>query len=352
MSSRLPVSVIIPCRDNLAELPAHLRQAAEWISEVEQIIVVDSSSDGTLDFLRRELNLPHVEFHHRPPGLYAAWNFGAGRAASKFVYYSTILDHIRREELTHLVRCAEEAGVDAMVGRPKMIAEQGVSAADQRWPVHDLTEFFPDTNGSDFFLPPAAVLPPLACGLAPKAILGSSASNLYLASTLKECPWPEEFGHSGDTAWFLRWHRCVRLGFVKREIGSFLMHSVAQATAGPDVEALSGRLRRVALQAWEQTSSSGHEVFSADEAAFVRGALSCVDDWQTVLWRWISLQSGSAEVSEKQKQYIETLERTVSRLRTENGYFRSSPWFRAASILRKVMTLGAPFPFDRGGREG
>jgi glycosyltransferase involved in cell wall biosynthesis len=71
----LPIGVVIPSRNSLAYLPAHLQGVLAWVEMVEQIVVVDSNStDGTVEYIRENLTHPNLHIFSCPPGLYASWN--------------------------------------------------------------------------------------------------------------------------------------------------------------------------------------------------------------------------------------------------------------------------------------
>ena len=84
----------------MAYLPRHLDFLEKWVDAVEEIVVVDSfSEDGSMDYLKKRLKHPNVQFLTHPPGLYASWNFGIGKVQARYVYISTIGDTITREDL-------------------------------------------------------------------------------------------------------------------------------------------------------------------------------------------------------------------------------------------------------------
>src|SRR5688500_6781734 len=96
------LGVVIPTLNTLAHLPKHLEAFHQWGDLVQQVVVVDSySTDGTFDYLRKNLKHSNVEFIQRPPGLYAAWNAGIGELKSRYTYVSTIGDTISRDGIVH-----------------------------------------------------------------------------------------------------------------------------------------------------------------------------------------------------------------------------------------------------------
>src|SRR5262249_47190131 len=69
------------------------------------------------------------------------------------------------------------------------------------WPLHRFLECCPARE--PVRLEPWLVFVLTALVL-PESLLGSSASNLYLAATLQRFPFHTDAGHAGDTAWAIR----------------------------------------------------------------------------------------------------------------------------------------------------
>ena len=59
----LPISVLIPTRNSMSLLPGHVESLREWIDLAQEVVVVDSdSTDGTVEFVKRELTNPNIRF--------------------------------------------------------------------------------------------------------------------------------------------------------------------------------------------------------------------------------------------------------------------------------------------------
>ncbi|HWN97512.1 MAG TPA: glycosyltransferase, partial [Methylomirabilota bacterium] len=171
----LPISVLVPTRNSMPLLPKHVESMRAWLDVVEEVIAVDSdSTDGTREFLQKNISHPHGRFLTHPPGLYQSWNFGIAQCRAKYVYISTIGDSITRAGLEHLVSVAEGLRCDVVVSPPQMM-KRG-KPITRRWPVH---QFIADRK----LRVPVALSPfdgfAFALVNLRKAILGSSASNLY-----------------------------------------------------------------------------------------------------------------------------------------------------------------------------
>lgn len=222
------ISVVIPtrnCRDLIQSSSALMR---EWASEVGEIVVVDSqSSDGTAELLRELLPFPHVKFLSHPPGLYASWNFGIQSCSLPLTYIATAGDSISAADLTFLTSTAGSTEADVVVCAPIFRHAPGTSATAPSWPIHHLMELlrdgdFIELSGTDLT---AFALTHCTPPLRYHAWTGSAASNMYRSATLKQHPFPEDAGHSGDTLWAVQQSRFVKAVFCRRSCGSFHLHT-------------------------------------------------------------------------------------------------------------------------------
>jgi hypothetical protein len=222
------ISVVIPtrnCRDLIQSSTALMR---EWANEVGEIVVVDSqSSDGTVELLRELLPFPHVKFLSHPPGLYASWNFGIQNCSLPLTYIATAGDSISAADLAFLANTAASTAADVVVCPPVFTDASGTSAAPPSWPIHDLMELTPDgelieLSGAELT---AFALTHCSPPLRYHAWTGSAASNIYRSAILKQHPFPEDAGHSGDTLWAVQQSRFVKAVFCRRSCGSFYVHT-------------------------------------------------------------------------------------------------------------------------------
>ncbi|MBU6302387.1 MAG: glycosyltransferase [Verrucomicrobia bacterium] len=231
------VSVVIPTLNSMRLLQPVLPEMRSWLEEVGEVIVVDShSTDGTMERLREALDFPHVRFLTHPPGLYASWNFGIGQATRKWVHIATAGDALRREDLVHLVRTAEENDADVVVAPPVFVDEEGQALPDPNWPVLQLLEAHP---GQDELVLSGEELayfalfhchPPFRYD----CWMGSSASNLYRTSVLQVNPFPTHARHFGDTLFGLENARNLKAVFSRRRCGRFVVHHRTDLQAPED----------------------------------------------------------------------------------------------------------------------
>lgn len=301
--NNLPITAILPCRNNLAELEGHVEAMLEWLHLLEQLIIVDSSTDGSLEYLREKLAFPNVEFHTVPPGLYQAWNFGVERARGDFCYFSTVGDSIVPEGLKNLYELAVKHGLDFIISPPSMVESDGTPST-MRWPIHE----FAESLDSDFVVPDRAEILRWLTAFLPFTILGSAASNLYRTQFLKANPFPTEFGHGGDAALGAKIAPFVKLGITRQTCSKFVTH-------GPGRE----------ISAAEQAETAKKFLILLQELS-IRGTSECstvlamsrslLENKNTLL-DWIADLEPLARVVKEQKGYIEILEGQNATLREE-----------------------------------
>lgn len=218
----LPIGVVIPTRDSLQYLPAHLGNVEEWVEMVEQIVVVDSNStDCTVQYIRDRLRHPNLRILSRPPGLYAAWNYAIGQLRTKYTYISTVGESITPAGLRHLVETCERLRSDVCISRPQFLDDQGPTLGGIRWPIHQIIE---ERKISEprLLTQAEAVFYVLRGG--GNSILGSSASNLYRTAVLQKNPFPTDYQSAGDTAWGLLNCCDVRFAVTPETFSTFLFH--------------------------------------------------------------------------------------------------------------------------------
>ena len=319
---RLPITVILPCRNNRSELVGHVDAMLEWVSQVAQVVVVDSSTDGSLDYLREHLVGSHVEFHSVPPGLYQAWNYGVSRGTAEFCYFSTVGDTISREGLEHLVEMARLHELDAVLSAPQMVDASG-SPVETEWPIHALVHRL----AQDVWLPDRVETVQWLTAFLPFTILGSSASNLYRTDFLKANPFPTTHGHGCDAAFGVQVAPFVKMALTNKVCSRFVTHG-----QGRDISAIEQR--DVAVKFMELLTEVFRDVPEGCEKAVAmsRSLLKQKID----LLDWLAGLEPLAAVVKEQKGYIEILESQNATLRQER------------ETLGK-LSAGLPVPFVKAG---
>ncbi|WP_158279928.1 glycosyltransferase family 2 protein [Coraliomargarita sinensis] len=194
----LDISVIIPTRNSMGHLKAHLNALLPWLSEVKQVVVVDSeSTDGTVEYFHEHLSHPNLVFIEHPPGLYESWNAAIQRVEANYLHFATVGDVMPFESLVELYQIAVNEDADVVLSPPEIVMPDG-----QRnfagWPIHRYCEAL--SSNEPYVLPSVERFIWNVHAL-PGTLIGSSSSNLYRTSVLKSEPFPCEYGHAGDSAW-------------------------------------------------------------------------------------------------------------------------------------------------------
>ena len=200
----------------------------EWAEQVGELIIVDSSTkDKTFDFLTQNFLFPNAKFHTRPPGLYAAWNFGILQATKSFIYIATAGDAITKADLEYLVSIANKTGADVVVSPPKFFDKKGEPLLQEVWPIHDLLSQFQDDEVIELTPIELTIFAMRHCQIpvSVKSWLGSSASNLYRTEIMQAHPFPLHGGHGGDTLFGLLNARHFKAAFCQRSCGKFILHT-------------------------------------------------------------------------------------------------------------------------------
>ncbi len=212
---------MVPVLNAREALPRHVEGMKPWLNLVEEVVVVDSeSADGSLDYLKSQLDLPHVRFLSHPPGLYPSWNYGISQLRSEYFFVATIGDTMPAETLRILLESAERLSTDVLVGLPRLVDGSGRALAKE-WPLHRMVrtngiEEGTQLSGEEW----------LGWALAefPATLIGSSASNLYRTRFFQERPFPTDFGRIGDSAWAVMHAFEARWGVEPRGDSIFWVH--------------------------------------------------------------------------------------------------------------------------------
>jgi len=275
---KFPISAVLPIYNCKAPLKRHLKKVASWATSMQEIIVVDSgSNDGSLELAQEELTSFGARFIHNPPGLYQSWNAGIAAATSPWCYISTVEDPITLEGLDHLFEVITRHDADIVISPPEMRNHDGGETVEEKMPSNRLAESFLHAGLSDRLLTRSESIS-LLCGFLPHGLLGSSASNLYRTSLIQKQPFPEDFGHCGDTAWGVMVSPVARIAFTPRQCASFFCQTSFRAE---DPKKQLTRHRQLAELA--RTSLSAR-------ASQDPGWFDSLDHSTRVLWNWLADQ--------------------------------------------------------------
>lgn len=222
--SELPVSIVSPVRNCVAAMPAHAAHLRSLAGIVKEIIVVDSdSNDGTLDFLKHELDGLGVVFLNHPPGLYQSWNYGIHTATQNYCTIATVGDPLPVDSLKRLTETMEKFHADAVISAPEMLAANG-GPSTRRWPIHQIIA---EIGTSEPRLIEPAEWLAMNLGFFPATLLSSSAGNLYSTEFLQENPFPSAYGHAGDCVWALEMGRKARWVIDPQVKSYFWVHPIS-----------------------------------------------------------------------------------------------------------------------------
>jgi glycosyltransferase involved in cell wall biosynthesis len=239
----LPVGVVIPTYNCADRLPEHIQNMSEWLSQAEEVVVVDSfSTDGTFEILSKQLKHSRLRIHQRPRGLYECWNYGIRQINAEYTYISTIGDHLIPEGLLWLVSGAIAHPSDVVISPPLFQAEDGSHVKGKTWPVHGAvrrdsakkTGNMRTVKSWEAFISSATE--------APKGLLGSSAANLYRTKFLQGRPFPTTYGHFGDTAWAIQHAFDTRWTLLALEVSTFTLHDSGVMMEWHELESMRRRL--------------------------------------------------------------------------------------------------------------
>jgi hypothetical protein len=242
----LPIGAVVPTKNCAAFLPEHLATMQPWLDLVEELVVVDSfSTDGTMEFLRANVQHPRLTLLQHPPGLYESWNYGVSRIKSKYVYIATVGDAVTRDGLQRLFATAEALGCDVVVSKPYFRDPQGQHLAPPFWPIDDMIRSLRITQPRRLERLEALVF---AITSATAAMTGSCASDLFRTQSLQRFPFPTNFGTAGDGAWAIRHALDVIWAVEPAQFSSFLVHPSNASEAERKGYQMAPRIDEVARQ--------------------------------------------------------------------------------------------------------
>ena len=243
----LPVGVVIPTLNSRAHLPGHVASLSRWLPRTQEIVVVDSrSTDGTLEFLRENLQHPKAQFLTHPPGLYDSWNFGIRHISTEFLTIATVGDTLAPETLDQLAAIARQWNADVVLSRPRFSGPRARNLRG-RWPIEQLIARRKLSEplllgGLESFLWTAVHVP--------GGLLGSSAGNLYRTRFMQEHPFPNGFRHAGDTGWAIENAFGARIVVAPGLSSEFLAHEKTGGYAKESPGETRRQLHRRAQEVW------------------------------------------------------------------------------------------------------
>jgi hypothetical protein len=139
---------------------------------------------------------------------------------------------------------------DLVISPPRLLHGNGRPVAEKYWPIHEFLEACAIQRPVRL---PAALAFLLATIYVPESILGSSASNLYRTQTLKDFPFPTDYGHVGDTAWGIRYSLRTSIAVSPETFSHFIFHRADTVPSDGDKQKLVRRLLDLARETVNET---------------------------------------------------------------------------------------------------
>ncbi len=248
--NKLPVSIVSPVRNCIAQMPAHAEHLRELARIAGELIIVDSdSSDGTMEYLRENLRECGAVFLNHPPGLYPSWNHGLSHATFPFVNVATVGDTLPPDSLVKLHSDLERTSCDVVISAPILLNPDG-SRSRCKWPIHQLIEYcgltVPQTINQATWLA-------LSLGFFPKSPLASCAGNLFRTAVFSGNPFPTDCGHRSDVIWGITSSRKIRWMVDPTVESYYKFHPPAKHRQRPSATVIA-EWQRVALGALDEES--------------------------------------------------------------------------------------------------
>ena len=239
-------------------LSDHVQSLSMWIDLAEQVVVVDSfSGDGTVDFIKKHLRHPNLQFVYHPPGLYASWNHGIRQMTTEYCYISTVGDSVTRTGIEHLVSTASRLRSDVLVSRPDFVNEAGQPCNGPEWPMDDVIRRLQLCEPCRLRTP---IMVAVALTHTGGAITGSCASDLFHTETLQNYPFPSSFGVAGDGIWSLENVGRIVWAVTPEKMTTFRRHpptaSATDTKTGRTADDFARVARRVVTE-WLQSCPAG-----------------------------------------------------------------------------------------------
>jgi hypothetical protein len=268
----LPIGVVIPTKNSMKYLPGHLDNLSTWIDLAEQVVAVDSfSTDGTVDYLKKNLPHPQIRFVEHPPGLYASWNFGISQIASEFCYISTVGDSITREGIEHLANTASRLHCDVLVSHPDFVNKAGQPCEGPEWPMLDVMRRL---GVQEPVRLPSTIMVATAFLHTGGAITGSCASDLFRTAILQKYPFPLDFGTAGDGGWSLQNAGRVIWAATPEKVTTFRRHPPTASATEIKVGETANQFAQLAKKIAADWLEANTDYVSTEVCAHIRSLLS------------------------------------------------------------------------------
>lgn len=221
------ITALVPVYECADRLPRHvhfLRRLAPTLADL--VWVVTPSGDGSHEIAARACKELGGRLLSVPPGLYPAWNAGISKIKTKYTYISTIGEEITPEGLVAMADLLRKQDADLCFSPPAIVPAVPDSFQRTRhWPVFRFADFLRPYDGRVL---PVSMLACLQAISGISGVFGSCASCVFATATLQSRPFPDDFLHYGDTAWFYA-HLCrLRTIYRKEVCSTFHVHDLSR----------------------------------------------------------------------------------------------------------------------------
>ena len=217
------ITIIVPAYQCASQLADHSKTLQRYRKLGCSVLwVVSPSPDGSEKLAQEICQETGDKFLLSPPGLYESWNFGIARVDSEFLAFSTIGDFYLNDNLLAMAKLLKELSADVCFTPPSL---EGLAKKEIRgflsWPVFSFARQFEPFSGKNC---PVQMLIAAQVGGGLSCLLGSWASNLARTAAMKLRPFPLNYGHYGDTAWFYQHLLDLHVAFLKDPVSLFHFH--------------------------------------------------------------------------------------------------------------------------------
>lgn len=217
------ITIVVPvfqCRDRLASHVKFLNTLFEI--DPDFVLVATQSSDDSHLLSQEAARGIGGKYLEVPAGLYSAWNRGIQEVQTEFTYISTVGELITPEGLQHMRTILSTLQADLCFSPPRIYpCNKKTIAATRHWPVFQHSKLLSALSGT---ILPISLAVPLQILSGHSCLLGSWSSVLFRTEYLRENPFPIDYFHYGDTAWFYNNLCQLKIAFLSNAFSTFHVH--------------------------------------------------------------------------------------------------------------------------------
>lgn len=249
------ITILVPAYQCAGQLAEHSRSLQKYRDLGCPVMwVVSPSPDGSEKVAEQICKQTGDRLLLSPPGLYESWNFGIARVKTDFFGISTIGDSYLNTGLLTMADLLRRTAGDLCFSPPfQNNADGTLNTGLKKWPVQQFQSRL-DAYSGTFCPAPLLIFMQVNSGLS--CVLGSWASILARTAVVQKHPFPVDYGHYGDTAWFFRHLVDLRIVFWREPVAYFQFHGQPESRAS-DGKKCEADFRRLALVLFRQARLRG-----------------------------------------------------------------------------------------------